>query len=166
MENPAVTPTPQLGHKVRDRITGLVGVVVSLGERMNGNLRFVMQCPPKEGNILGEQIEFDAANAEYVDEGVRDLVQSPRPSDHILLGSKVQDTVTGFVGIATTRSTTLNGCVHFYVEPPVNQSNEVKLEVFPSERLVMIQEPKTPAIPASKKVQGGPVSRPVVCRRG
>ncbi len=38
----------------------------------------------------------------------------------IVLGSKVKDITDGFTGIATSRTTYLNGCVQYHVQPPVD----------------------------------------------
>lgn len=39
----------------------------------------------------------------------------------IPLGSKVRDITSGFEGIVTSRTEQLNGCIQYYVEPPVDK---------------------------------------------
>lgn len=41
------------------------------------------------------------------------------------LGSKVKSKVTGFVGITTSRTVYLNGCVNYCVTPGVDKDNKV-----------------------------------------
>ncbi len=43
----------------------------------------------------------------------------------IKLGSKVKDKVTGFVGIVTSRTEYLNGCVRCSVTPKVKKDNKI-----------------------------------------
>lgn len=43
----------------------------------------------------------------------------------IELGSKVKDTVTGFVGVAICRVEYLNGCIQYGIKPPVSKDNKV-----------------------------------------
>ena len=42
----------------------------------------------------------------------------------IVLGTKVKDSITGFTGIATSRTVFLNGCVQYCVEPPVGKDGK------------------------------------------
>ena len=44
------------------------------------------------------------------------------------LGMKVQDVVTGFEGIATSRVEYLNGCIQYYVQPLMLPDNDKKTE--------------------------------------
>ena len=39
----------------------------------------------------------------------------------ITLGSEVEDITTGFKGIVTNRTEYMNGCIQYYVEPPVDK---------------------------------------------
>ena len=39
----------------------------------------------------------------------------------IALGSEVEDITTGFKGIVTNRTEYMNGCIQYYVEPPVDK---------------------------------------------
>ena len=42
----------------------------------------------------------------------------------IKLGQRVKDLVSGLEGIATAKVEYLNGCVQFYVEPPVDRDGK------------------------------------------
>ncbi len=42
----------------------------------------------------------------------------------IELGMRVQDKVSGFIGIVVCRAEYLNGCVQYEVRPPVNEKGE------------------------------------------
>lgn len=39
----------------------------------------------------------------------------------IALGSEVEDITTGFRGIVTNRTEYMNGCIQYFVEPPVDK---------------------------------------------
>lgn len=44
---------------------------------------------------------------------------------NIILGSKVQDKVTGFTGIATAKVEYLNGCIQYCVKPKVGEDGKM-----------------------------------------
>jgi len=48
----------------------------------------------------------------------------------IMLGDIVEDTYTGFIGIATTSMTFINDCVQFEVVPKVDKDNKPQEGVF------------------------------------
>jgi len=48
----------------------------------------------------------------------------------IMLGDIVEDTYTGFIGIATTSMTFINDCVQFEVVPKVSKDNKPQDGVF------------------------------------
>jgi hypothetical protein len=61
-----------------------------------------------------------------------------------LLGFKVKDIVTGFVGIAVTETTSIGETTKYFVEPPVGEDNDLRQgDYFPEGRLKVIEEIKS-----------------------
>jgi len=46
----------------------------------------------------------------------------------IILGDKVRDKVTGYEGIATSRTEFLNGCFQIEITPKMKKGNNLKIE--------------------------------------
>lgn len=91
------TPTIPLGSKVRDIYTRFEGVAVSYYQFLYGCAQYeiVPTALDKDGHPVKEQ-SFDEQRVELIE-------ASAKPQAHpgkraIPLGSKVRDTLTGFVG--------------------------------------------------------------------
>jgi hypothetical protein len=69
------------------------------------------------------------------------------------LGDEVKDIITGFHGIATAKTTFLNGCVRVSVTPPVdNDGKYVDDRWFDVEQIEVVQRGKVnpkPALPTA-----------------
>ena len=62
----------------------------------------------------------------------------------IKLGQKVRDRITGFEGVATSRTEYLYGCVRIYVEPGgLHDGKPIEPQVFDEQRLDQASEAKT-----------------------
>lgn len=73
----------------------------------------------------------------------------------INLGDEVKDTVTGFKGIATGRSTYLTGCNHICLQPKVGKDGK-----FPESRWFdepMLEVVKKGKVKAKPTLKGGPM---------
>ena len=46
------------------------------------------------------------------------------------LGQRLRDRVTGFVGIATSRTDYLNGCTRYCLEPPIGKDGKMPKDGF------------------------------------
>jgi len=69
----------------------------------------------------------------------------------IELGKKYRDRVTGFEGVATSRTTYISGCVHVGLQPPVDKDGKIpSVEYFDEERID----------PESEIDKGGPADHP------
>ena len=85
-------------------------------------------------------------------------------SDSIKLGDKVQDKITGFIGIATARIEYLHGCVQIEVMPPVDKDNKKPDAIWMDEpRLESIKEK---AVNIKRMAMGGPDMSPSDIKRG
>jgi len=81
----------------------------------------------------------------------------------IELGDKVKDTVTGLIGIATSRCIYLNGCDHIGIQPPAdNKTGRVPSIVWvdvPQVEVYLFRKFTRVKSKDSKKI-GGPATHP------
>jgi hypothetical protein len=80
----------------------------------------------------------------------------------VKLGTVVRDTITGFTGIATSRTEYLNGCVHVQVQPKAvgKDGKPIDSQYFDEQRIELVsQKGFTPSKLASA-TSGGPASEP------
>lgn len=106
-----------LGNVVRDAVSGFSGIAIQRLEKLNGNVQIAIQPKQKEGeNDFPEAMFIDEHMLEFVDEGFADRT-TDAPECEIRLGENVEDRVTLVVGVATAKSTYMNGCVSYCVEP-------------------------------------------------
>lgn len=83
----------------------------------------------------------------------------------IKLGSKVRDSITGFEGIATSRTEYLYGCVHVGITPTeLRDGKPVDSQWFDEQRVQVIEERKPEVSPASSATSGGPQPTPRIHR--
>lgn len=54
------------------------------------------------------------------------MAKKQTAKQEIKLGQKVRDTVTGFVGVATSKVEYMNGCVQFCVKPSVDEDGKMQ----------------------------------------
>jgi hypothetical protein len=161
--------TIPLGSEVRCVVSGVTGTATSMVERLNGNIQYGVQPKSENGASMPEAWEIDQQSLEVVGPGISDRVTEPVTTD-IRIGQKVRDWVSGFEGVATSKHTYINGCVHFMVVPSMKSSksllNEVPTGSYLSvERLEAVEErkplggPGSPLSAAPEKPTGGPARR-------
>lgn len=79
----------------------------------------------------------------------------------IKLGSKVKDSISGFSGIATGRSTYLHGCVHICITP--QELHEAKLigsQWFDEPQVMELVPDATSVAASDAQPTGGPQDHP------
>lgn len=62
----------------------------------------------------------------------------------IELGSKVKDSITGFVGVVTARAEYLSGCHQLLVQPPTDDKGEYKEPHWFDEQRVLVDRQTAP----------------------
>ena len=83
----------------------------------------------------------------------------------VKLGTKVKDSVTGFVGFATARCVYLNGCVQFEITPEELKDGVPQKEYWLDEQRVELVKKEVTKKPssifsASASTKGGPQNNP------
>ncbi|UUZ75454.1 hypothetical protein LP414_27445 [Polaromonas sp. P1(28)-13] len=166
-----MTKAIALGNTVHDITTGIQGVATSKVEFLTGNVQYAVQPKGKEDGAYVDALSYDTHQLDFVDVGIAARV-TPAPAETgITLGEKVQDIVTKFAGIATRKTTFMNGCIYYSVQGEVDGENQSKEDFVEFNRLKVVGKgivavvakrlaeavAKAPA--AATRPPGGPVSR-------
>lgn len=165
--------TPVLGNYVRDATTGFTGIATQFIEMLSGNVQLAVQPQLPEGtthvadSAIPPALSIDLVQLDYVSVGIADRATPPTPQT-IRLGEEVEDMVSGLVGIVVARTSFINGCVYYTVQP--KQTAKQKEEgtftgdaFLPSQRLKImgngIAEEVAPATAApAERRPGGPTT--------
>lgn len=166
----------RLGYRVKDVVTGLVGIVNMRSINLNGNVQFAIQ-PPSEDTIKVADGQFvDEHILDILDYGVADRVPGYNPKgDSIILGAEYEDIVSLSRGIAIEKMDHLNGCVYVSLQPQktdkkktaekrpdtlyldFNRLKQVGKGVSKSDVAKVGQEvAKAPELPKEARAPGGP----------
>ena len=130
-----------LGCIAKDLSTGFQGVVINKTYFLNGNIQYSLQPPVKEaGGDIPSAYAIDYHTVEYVSEGISAKVPIVTQFPEIELGNLVEDSVSGFRGVATMQTQYLNGCFAFHVVARMNGRGEVKEDWESANRLVVISD--------------------------
>lgn len=153
----------KLGQTVRDLTSGFNGIAISRLDQMNGNVRYAIQPAQKEGEVsMPEAMYVDHHLLEVVDDGISAKVIAPvvLPPALQVLGIEVMDDVTEFQGIATQKSTYMNGCVSFEVLSKDQKKRGCESQWVDYARLTVLSPGvSSKAVEPSDEAPGGPAMR-------
>lgn len=153
----------KMGSEVRDRVSGLEGVITASQLTLNGMFQWAV-CPRGDGKDLPEGWNIDPAQLEWIGEGLEGVALPPAEYD-IALGDEVEDIVSGFRGVVTQWCDQLNGCVLLRVEAPLSTEEGDKVSARVQApymahligRWKKVEAAKAPVTPRTRS--GGPASR-------
>lgn len=151
----------KLGSTVIDLQSGYEGTATARVELFSGNVQYTVTPKAKKGSEkFPEQVNFDANTLKVKGKGISDLAQEPQPTS-INIGDEVECILSGFKGVASMKSTFMNGCVYFDVLKPENAAKKAAAEsmFISSTRLKVVKAKKVTPIKASPKAPGGPNTR-------
>ena len=165
-----VIPTPgenvwpfKLGDEVRDKITGLTGVLMNRFYHLSGCDRFAFEPAPLD-NKLADPVHVAAERLELV-AAHPDRHRDEVPDATICLGDVVRDKVTGIQGKASIWNVPLHGAMQIAIEPGYNHKELRMSETyFVDEHLVEVITPLNPKpadeAPVPKKKERGAMRMP------
>jgi hypothetical protein len=151
----------KLGSIIVDLQSGYEGTATARVELFSGNVQYTVTPSVKKGcEKFPEQVNFDAATVKLKGKGISALAQEPQPTG-IAIGDEVECILSGFKGVASMKSTFMNGCVYFDVTKPENATKKQPAEsmFISSTRLKLVKAKKVTPIKASVKAPGGPSTR-------
>jgi len=153
----------ELGMRVKDKITGFKGVAVYKADYIHGCSRFGVQpqelkdCKPIEDQI------FDEPQIDILDDG-KLVIESIANVQKIEIGKKVEDSVSGFKGIAIGRTVFINGCGRILIGPKVSADNKLKNLWFDEGQVEYVKEisqsESSSVKTDSSRRTGGPCEKP------
>lgn len=139
------------GQKVRNLISGIEGYVAMRTENISGWVWLYVQPAVSDEKateepklVNGDECEWEAI------EGSVPRMDDPRvPVAHFKLGQRVKDKITGFKGIATSRTEHLNRCWSYDVQTEGLKKDDGAtgaFETFQSNRLELVDEGLLPKV--------------------
>lgn len=129
------------GDLVKCKITGYKGICVARTDWLWSGTRWLVksQYPGKESEPASRG--FDEHDLEIV--AKRSVAPAPEADPRFKLGDELQDSVTGFKGVATGVTTWLNGCVRWTITSrQMHEGKPVADENFEDGRVVRVAETK------------------------
>lgn len=144
-----------LGIRVRDKISGLVGTATSWHENFSGVAQVGITAPAKNG-VPPEPMCFDVTQVEFAGPKERIIDFTSPPAHEFSLGDQVKDTMTGFVGRITSLSTFVNGCAYAVLQPESKKNEWPERQSIPVAQIEMIKPFKKPVV---EQKRGGPMQR-------
>lgn len=156
-------PTPganvftfKLGDRVKDKISGLEGVLMNRFYHLSGCDRFMFETDPKDGK-LGECVHVDGQRLELVT-AFADRHRDEVPDTEIKLGDEAVDIVTGLKGIVTIINVPLHGSMQFCITPGYDPKEKKMPEAFFTDEChVEVTKPLTS--PDTKAVEDKPAPK-------
>ena len=115
----------RLGQKVKDKVSGLEGIVTSRCDPLTGAVQYGVQ-PMGKGDEMKEAVFIDHFTLQVKGDGVSADCPPVDSTVTVRLQDTVQDRITGFKGVALERVTFLNGCVYFLVQPETPTAGDRK----------------------------------------
>jgi len=156
--------TIKLGSKVEDLVSGFQGIVTTMIECSNGNVRCAVTPRTTDPSVKAEGVTFDLKQLRKMRGGLENTAQ-PQAKHAAKMWDKVKDRVTGDSGTVVAIHIYLNGCIHYECERSdfKREKHESTYFVVEAHRVDV-----TGAMDAPKsKPTGGPVRRgPVMSPSG
>ena len=155
-----------LGMQVRDKVTDLVGVVVSISFDLYGCIMAVVEQPIDKDGKVPESRWYDCKRLEAID--VVELLEVPEFDEtwmHCeMLGLPVFDLVTNFAGVVTSIIYELNGSVQAAVRPSVKNDGTIVDSVWIACRRLQVKGEAVLPVPnfgcAAPGDENGPSEKP------
>ncbi len=143
----------EIGDRVKDKITGFVGICDALSVFGNGITQYRVQAECVADGKPLDPVWFEEPQLELIDEQVIPSPDFDPPKFNF--GDRVKDSVTGYEGVVHTIAYWLHGCIRYGVIGTVLSSHDggVQMETFDDTYLELVAPTDEP--PVAKKT-GGP----------
>lgn len=153
--------TINLGDVAKDQLTGFEGLVIGRTRYLSNCDRITLQPRTLKDGKPHETHSFDITHCDLVETGVFTVSAHPwNRREDICLGDTAKDTITGFQGVVTARTSWIDACDHLSLLPTTldKDGQPQKSYSFDSTRLELVSKLQPPA-PAEHR--GGPMEEPV-----
>ena len=143
----------ELGDHVKDMVTGFEGIVVVRTILGGSEDRFEVKPPAKDGEMKDGK-GFDRSQLEVIEKQKIKFDETKIKDFGVKIGDEVEDTPSGFKGIAVAQHIFLNGCMHISIQPPFKKKEQELPDnhSFESYRIKILKEGKV-KFPINKEVE-------------
>lgn len=158
--SPVPPPALGLGVRVRDAVTGVVGIAMMKSQSLAGVARYGIQTPSVGGAHSDPRL-YDAFQLEPIEKAC-DALEPNYDLLKVELGQKARDTVSGFTGVVVEISEFMNGCIYVSLQPPVDPKKPNTFPdsvAIPCARIIPVEGKKKAKVSKAAKEKGGPVVR-------
>lgn len=135
----------KMGMKVKEVVTGLTGVILTIEDFLSGVRHFGV-FPEGDGKSSPDGRNFDWEGLQYVDDGLMARSSQPDPTCDLVLGQQYEDVVSGFKGTLTAIAYHINGCVTGVITPKIDlvptKDGRAIPEMFDHKRLKLLNNSK------------------------
>ena len=133
----------QLGDEVEDVITEFVGIITDIAFYKYGCTQCIVQPPAKDGEQKDPD-SIDEPQLKIIRESEMKL-QPKRNEDGIVkykgkfgCGDKVEDKITGFIGIIVAVNFNLNGIKQYLIQPPTKDGEQKESDFINEKQLKLL----------------------------
>lgn len=114
-----------LGKEVKDVASGFTGIAIQTIEYLSGVTQVGIQ-PKSEGGVFPDAYTIDTNLVDVIGDGISDRVIAPNPEDFagMKLGDTLRDKVSKITGVATHKSTFMNGCINIMLTCEVKAGSD------------------------------------------
>jgi len=133
----------QFGDEVEDVITEFVGIITDIAFYKYGCTQCIVQPPAKDG----EQKEHDSIDEPQL-KIIKESEMKGRPKRNIDgivkykgkfgFGDKVEDKITGFIGVITAVNFNLNGIKQYLIQPPAKDGEQKESDFINEKQLKLL----------------------------
>lgn len=110
----------KLGSKVKDSVTGFVGIATYSAEYLTGTVHICVQPTCADPSVMVEGQMMDWQRLDFIDAGVSErysnAAETSLASCNIVLGKEYRNLANNFTGIAKIKFVSLNGCIQIQLE--------------------------------------------------
>ncbi len=161
----------RLGARVRDLLSGITGIAVGRTEWLYGCARIAIESIElKKDGKPSDSIWLDEQRVEETESDGNENpfvycpfdVVTPVSCD-VVLGSRVKDKLTGFEGIASSKTVWSSGNVLIGIEPTtLYEGKPIQAHSFEAQRVEILEVKKPPVSKDNSAVSGGPQNDPAI----
>lgn len=145
----------KLGSYVEDKITRFTGLATQYFETQHG-MPMVGVQPEGDGKSIPEATFIDVNSIKVLGEDLIHLCSPAQPAK-FLLGQEVKDITCGQMGIITSKTTFLNGCIVYGITMPSVDNKTPEIAHINQNNLMLISEGINKEMKSAGKKPGGPM---------
>ena len=114
------------GIKVRDKYSGVEGIITMIAQRINGSIQYSVQPRAKEDSTYRpDPISVDEGSIEVLEADWKEPEVEFIQEFKFETGDNVMHVINGFKGIITSRAIHANQCIFYGIEGKLNKEGKM-----------------------------------------